>query len=297
MVNKNIKKILSFCFLVLFFFWGHSVSALTLIDTESVNVSARVGDEPESTGGPEHSGGIGFPKTAVRFSGEAYPNAIVTTLREGKEISSIRADGKGHFDATIEEQYNSNVLYTLYAKDISGNKSLLINYPIVVRVGYLTYLSGIRFAPTIVTDKVEVKEGDYFTVSGYALPEKVIEVVIDGKDKKVFTLLSKANGSYKIILPVAGMPKGEYVVHTKYQSDTRISKLVKFSIGDTNIYTTESVESIPGDCNVDRIINLVDFSVLAFWYGKPNPPPCVDTNRDKIINLVDFSILAFYWTG
>jgi hypothetical protein len=41
----------------------------------------------------------------------------------------------------------------------------------------------------------------------------------------------------------------------------------------------------------------VDFSITAYWYGKENPPADVDFNGDGKVNLVDFSIMAFYWTG
>ncbi len=86
-------------------------------------------------------------------------------------------------------------------------------------------------------------------------------------------------------------------MYIRYVDDARNSKLVKFVIGELNVPNTDIVENIPGDCNYDRLINLVDFSVLAFWYGKDNPPACVDTNRDNKIDLIDFSILAFWWTG
>jgi hypothetical protein len=41
----------------------------------------------------------------------------------------------------------------------------------------------------------------------------------------------------------------------------------------------------------------VDFSIMAYWYKRPNPPASVDLNGDSKIDLVDFSILAFNWTG
>ena len=124
-----------------------------------------------------------------------------------------------------------------------------------------------------------------------------MQVVIDGENSQTFTLTSDADGLYKIIIPLGSLSKGDYSIHVNYTDDTRISKLIKFIIGDANILSSDSVTNIPGDCNADNVINLVDFSVLAFWYGKDNPPVCVDTNHDGIINLVDFSILAFYWTG
>ena len=44
-------------------------------------------------------------------------------------------------------------------------------------------------------------------------------------------------------------------------------------------------------------VNIVDFSITAFWYNRPSPPPAIDLNKDGKVNLVDFSILAYYWTG
>ena len=55
--------------------------------------------------------------------------------------------------------------------------------------------------------------------------------------------------------------------------------------------------NIRADLSKDCKINLVDFSMLAFWYKKPNPKAEVDLNKDGIVNLVDFSIMAYNWTG
>ncbi len=264
--------------------------------SEDVSVTAIVsgGSTPGGGGG---GGAVVIPKTTVRFSGYAYPNARVTVLEEGSIKSTILADNDGVFSVTFEEKFDKNILYSLYAKDVNGQRSILLNYPIIVYEGYLTHLSGIRFAPTIVTDKGEVKVGDYLTVSGYALPGKDLEMIVNGVVNKTYFLSSKNSGEYKITFPLLGLPKGEYTVHVKYQDDTRISKLVRFVVGENNVPTTEVEANIPGDCNADSIINLVDFSVLAFWYKKPNPPVCVDVNKDKIVDLIDFSILAYYWTG
>jgi hypothetical protein len=299
-VSQTARRKVIYSLLLFFFFFnfGHNIA---LAVTENVTVSAQVGGVVVPPGGGGGGGGgIGIPPTSVRFSGEAYPFATVTILKSGIEAATVAADSRGLFTATLEEQYDSTIIYSLYARDVLGNKSLLINYPIVVQVGFLTHLSGIRFAPTIVTDKAEVRFGDYLTITGYSLPSVNIEVFVESKGeqaKKSFTLSASAGGSYKIILPMQGLPKGDYVVYVKYSDDDRISKLVKFIIGEANVPNVDIVENIPGDCNYDSIINLVDFSVLAFWYGKANPPVCVDTNKDNKIDLVDFSILAFWWTG
>jgi hypothetical protein len=50
------------------------------------------------------------------------------------------------------------------------------------------------------------------------------------------------------------------------------------------------------DLNKDGKIDLIDFSVLAYWYGRMRAPASVDLSGDGTIDLSDFSILAYYWT-
>jgi hypothetical protein len=52
-----------------------------------------------------------------------------------------------------------------------------------------------------------------------------------------------------------------------------------------------------GDMNTDCRVNLIDFSILAYWYKKAGVPASVDLNGDGKVTIVDFSILAYYWTG
>lgn len=277
-------------------FFIPSLSSAVEYSLPPVNVSISAIAGSDIGGDLGGGGGGGFP-TGVIFSGYAYPGASVHIWKNGSPRETKFADANGYFYIVLQEQYSPNILYTLYAIDKEARRSLLLNYPIVVKNGYVTQISGIRFAPTLSLDKVEVKRGDSMSLLGYALPSTDIYIKIEGKQNK--TLISKSNpdGTYKIDISTSELVKGRYTLYVHYKDDKRISKVVEFTVGDTNILSTELVANIPGDCNADQLINLIDFSVAAFWYGKKNPPVCVDTNRDNIINLVDFSILAFYWTG
>ncbi len=60
--------------------------------------------------------------------------------------------------------------------------------------------------------------------------------------------------------------------------------------------------SLTGDFNNDNRVNLVDFSIMIYWYKRPFSEifrllEIKKSNGDGIINIVDFSILAFHWTG
>ena len=49
------------------------------------------------------------------------------------------------------------------------------------------------------------------------------------------------------------------------------------------------------DINKDKKINLIDFSILLYNWGKVDTN--ADINMDGKVNLVDFSLMMFCWTG
>jgi len=50
-----------------------------------------------------------------------------------------------------------------------------------------------------------------------------------------------------------------------------------------------------GDLNKDGRVNLIDFSILLYWWGRTNS--CADLNGNGIVDLPDFSVMLYYWTG
>jgi len=75
------------------------------------------------------------------------------------------------------------------------------------------------------------------------------------------------------------------------------SKSISFLVGVKNIMAELPKVAAKGDLNNDRRVNLVDFSIAAYWYKRSSPPTNVDLNSDGKVDLVDFSIMAYYWTG
>lgn len=264
--------------------------AQTLTEIGNVSVSAVIGSIP-SIDSP--GGGVTY-QSGARFSGLAYPDATITVQRGFGAPTTVLADSTGAFSILIPE--TNWQLFTLFATDTLGRKSTLLNFPTVLYSGYITDITGIRFAPTITTDKLSVKKGDFLTVEGSALQNKSVEVSFEGDGGRTFNLPSGDDGLYRMTIPIT-LNEGEYAIRARYEGDVRSSKIIRIVVGGSSILRNEATNNIPGDCNVDQRVTLVDFSVLAFWYGKDKPPRCVDTNQDGIINLVDFSILAFYWNG
>ena len=73
---------------------------------------------------------------------------------------------------------------------------------------------------------------------------------------------------------------------------------ISFLVGDSNILKEgDSCGAGTGDVNCDSSVDLIDFSIAAYWYQRSNPPSNSDLNNDGKVDLVDFSIMAYYWTG
>lgn len=52
------------------------------------------------------------------------------------------------------------------------------------------------------------------------------------------------------------------------------------------------------DLNDDGVVNLVDMSILLYYYNKSTQlKPRYDFNSDGRVDLIDISILLYYWTG
>lgn len=52
------------------------------------------------------------------------------------------------------------------------------------------------------------------------------------------------------------------------------------------------------DFNGDGRINIIDVSIMIYWYKKAVPAGFfADLNQNGLVDMPDFSILVFYWTG
>lgn len=61
-----------------------------------------------------------------------------------------------------------------------------------------------------------------------------------------------------------------------------------------------AVENTPppvsGDFNGDRVVDVLDLSMFASYWGQTNPGnTLVDMNQDGVVDIIDLSILASYW--
>ncbi len=278
-------------------------------ESTSTNFTVRSGFLyfPEETPPPSPVGGAPpeptpvFPST-ITFSGKAYPQSEVVLLKDG-QIASVATSGvDAVFAITLRGLRAGDYVFALYSRDFEGRRSNLVTLIRKIEQGTVTTVEGILIPPTIWADKTRVKKGDPLRMSGYSAPgAKVIISGTDGQSKFSFDTNADRIGRYAYTWDTSSLEFGTYEIFARALADgitSTASARLFFTVG----ITTEEAPSqgqLPceGDLNGDCRVNLIDFSILVYWFGRSNPLSSVDFNGDSVIDLVDFSILAYWWTG
>ncbi len=247
-------------------------------------------------GGSSASNGV-VPQ--VNFLGRAYPLSKVTVLKDGQVAITTIAGPDANFSVGLSGISTGNYIFSLYGEDNKGQRSTLFNFPLYITENAATTIGGIFIAPTIDVDKDQVKRGENIAIFGQSAPDSEITVSVNS-DQEIFEKVkAKQDGSYLYNFDTSPLEDGQHSTKSKSAISGEISsfgKSVGFIIGSTSI-AKAAVYCGKTDLNCDGRVNLVDFSILAYWYNKPNFPRKVDFNGDGKVDLTDFSIMAYYWTG
>jgi hypothetical protein len=66
-----------------------------------------------------------------------------------------------------------------------------------------------------------------------------------------------------------------------------------------NIMTTTIILSIPGDVDGDRIVNILDLTIVALAFGSvpggPNWNPNADVTLDGVVDIRDLTFVAIHF--
>ncbi len=282
--------------------------------TSTVTVTAIVVDPnapvvvppPVSGGGGGGGGGGGVPLTtgsdSAVFKGLAYPGSIVTLLKNGVIAAETPASPNGTFEITLRNLNPGTYSFGILAEDSERRKSTLDLYTVFIATGVSTVVEGIFIPPTITTDKVETRRGDPITLLGKAAPNANITLSIHSETELVKKTTSNSSGSWLYKLDSLELEVGDHEgkARSSTQQDLSLfSDIVNFTVGTRNVVRTASTvsSSMKCDLNNDIRVNILDFSIMAFWYKRTGFPVKVDLNADKKIDLADVSILAYCWTG
>ena len=305
MSNILYKKFL-FLFIAVSFIIPQIIFAdLTIINSSTVSISATVGaiapPSPVPSGGGGGGGGTVSIPTAINFSGIAYTSAKVYILKDGSLVSTTVASSGGIFSATITGLDTYIYTFTVYAEDSTGRKSSVFSIPVSITPKANINIANILLSPTVDMDKVIVKKGDSLSIYGVSNPNSEVVITIKGTNEYTYKVSASSTGIYSYNLDTSILAFGSYDVKAKSILNGSMSldtSPLIFKVGTENKLKGDSYCGfLRGDINCDMHVNIVDFSMMAYWYKKPNPPAKIDLNNDDVITLADFSILAYNWTG
>lgn len=270
--------------------------------------SATCEIEPAGGGGGGSSGGGGgssggssneLGDTQVSIQGRAYPNASVNILYDGSSVGNVRADSNGSF--TFSEGFNpGSATFGFWSTDLNNIRSITFTTTFDIIQGAVTNLNGILIPPTLRVTPEQVDRGASVDFGGQTIPNATISVFINN-DEITLTGTSDARGVYSIPFDTSRVSSDAHTAKAKFEylsggtrRESSFSRVETFYVGvDADSVITSA------DLNQDGSVNLVDFSILVFWWGTDggNSNPPADINSNNNVGLEDFSILLFNWSG
>jgi cysteine-rich repeat protein len=265
--------------------------------------------EPAGSGGGGSSGGGGgggggsdkeLAETQVNITGRAYPSRTVNFILDSRSIGTAQANSNGVFTFSTESSPGTATL-GMWATDISGTKSITLSNTFDVTHGAITNLGDLVLPPSLKVSTQNFNPGQVITVSGQAVPNAKIDLYIDKNSSNVVaTGQSGANGVWSIQYDTNRLSTAEHTIRARSVSGTgALTTQSGFSSTVQLFAGVNGKVATPSDLNRDSNINLIDFSILIFWWnttgGDSNPP--ADINGNAKVGLEDFSILLFNWTG
>jgi len=264
-------------------------------------------DEP-SASLPPGGGGRSAPlppENGASFSGKAYPNSKVTLLKDAQIVATTIAGSDATFSIRITGLTMGNYHFSLYSEDYRKKQSLPLTFSLFISEGVMINVTGIFIAPSIDVDKSEVRKGDDIAIFGQTTPEADVTIEVSGSPSFFVQTISDKDGIYLYYFNTAPLDYHNYYAKSKTSIEATVisgfSRAVFFTVG-TRAVLKKWFEILKGDLNREKRVNLVDFSIAAYWYKRPlssemQKIECEQLNCDGKIDLVDFSIMAYYWTG
>lgn len=252
--------------------------------SEGVNVSVEIPNRG-STGTS-----LGYGQTVV-VGGYAFPDAFVTVKKDETVIGTVKANTDGTFSKTFSSLPAGESLFEVYAEDQGDRVSSPVSFALSVPRN-ASATAEVFIPPTIHVPSL-VNEGDLLVVTGTAFPGSKVIVSIPTPLEIIKDTVAKTDGTWMLDLDTKLLGAGVYLARAKAaygQKESASSESREFEIVPQGVPLLRHP-----DQNQDGKVDLVDFSVFLFWWGKEND--LFDFNVDGAVDIADLSIIMYWWTG
>lgn len=265
-------------------------------DTSEFNIPSGGGGGGGGGSGGGKKGGVN-----ITLSGNAYPRSEVILYRGSRQVMRTIAGPDARFTLSTALDDGNHVL-SIVAEDASGVRSSLFTLPITLSKGSSTTIGGIFLSPTLSVRGKEFKRGDTVTFFGQSVPGGAITLEVNSEEPHFFSATSDTAGSYFMQVNSSMLELGSHSAHSKATQGALVSPaspIVSFKVSLTGGAASAFLK---GDLNKDGRVNVLDFSIAAYWYKRALSAVLVADEAERLsgdakVDLIDFSIMAYHWTN
>jgi hypothetical protein len=245
---------------------------------------------------------------------------------DSNPITSLTAAGDGTFTRSYDYVNPGTHTFGLTAEDDEARETPVVSFTQNIPSQSTVSITDIFLPPTIELSSSTVAPNTSFSIFGMAQPDVDVYVTIDEiSDVSITQTNSSGNWS---ITKNANFGIGTFSIYAYSQNSSALqsenSHTLTLTVSSPPTPTptaaptptpgpqpTPTPTPVPGttptptpsvppscarsDLNCDSKVNLIDFSILLFYWGGSGVR--ADINQDGIVSLPDFSIMLFDWTG
>ncbi len=267
-------------------------------------ISSTTPPQPPPTPSGSGGGSGGVPmraQTQVIFAGKAYPNARVQILKDGQLLGIAQSDSNADFTYNVANATPGPTTFGFWAEDAKKIRSITYTTTFQVTQNAVTNVGNVFLPPTIRALLQKVSPGSDIMLDGTTAPRAHVQLLLDRSSAPVETATSKDDGSWDAKLSTGAMTPEIYHQILPYLELIAATGTVPQKSGNgtaLNIFVGNSNvtdQTSNGDINGDGKVNMIDFSMLLFRFGKSDPVG--DLNHDGKVNIADLSIMLYNWTS
>ncbi|MDP3963900.1 MAG: hypothetical protein Q8Q39_05390 [bacterium] len=241
------------------------------------------------------------PLPVITIEGIAYPQSIITILRDGQPAGELTAGANGRFTADFFNIPQGIYTFSLWALDTDKRQSITFASTFSTIAGTKTLVTNLIMPPTIAIGNAFLGEGEALEVFGQASPGSIVEVRISPRIAGAIVPEDILN--HQVTAGQDGKWRAEIQTDSLFLDTYEVRARALLPDPGWSIFSTTMIISAGGalsacqraDINRDGRVGFVDFSILLFEWGRSGSP--ADINLDDRVNLVDFSIMLTCWTG
>jgi hypothetical protein len=242
---------------------------------------------------------VGNPSAGLRVSGYSAPYTYVVFNNGITVFGTAYTDATGYFSRLFTGLPGGTHSISFYGIDLEERNSSTITVEVELPLYQTTIVSNQLLSPTLEADDRLLNPGDPLYATGSAYPNSTI-TLFTGSPLRSYATTTDANGDWSYSITDTGTyAPGDYQLYTMVQTGSSLQSLfsptIPFTISAVSGSSTGTAcgDISQGDLNCDADVNLIDFSILMYYWGINSP--AADINVDGLVDLADFSIMMYFW--